>query len=680
MTEPDLEPGETALEEQDDNHWLQFYLQFADWAAAEQIAADHVAPFLDRAEADGVSTQWWFIRKHPCWRLRLRPNRHSTEGQIRAVLDGIAASDRLHRWWPGVYEPETAAFGDTEGMRVAHELFHADSRAVLNLPRHQKLPLGRRELSLLLCGTLMRTAAVEWYEQGDVWHRVARMRPLPDDVPAGRLEELADGLRHLMLADTAPDGPLVGKDGPLAFAADWASAFREAGAALGQATRSGTLGRGLRHVLAYHVIFHWNRLGLPARQQSILAWAARSVILGPTMRQAGAPRRSRASAPVSPAVGRLAARFPLVPRPRLICSDLPTRIAQARSYAHQSEQQTHPERRLERACSAWNLAALIAADCGMPGLAADLCWRQFGIFQKAWPLAGRTAIASLQPLVNLARLAGRSGDPEGAYQALHSIHHAIHHNATSTLIHSKTINFDRFTERGGDLQDVAPWMRTVLLEDGTRFLAATGQWARAAANAALCDDAGDRLRDARQVRAIKHLHDGDTDTVLALLRDAVVTEPWEQAVAACLRTYSALHSHRRAGHGISAMLDYVRDACRSQPGRDKAFFRIRLGLTAVDLTTETSPGHGEDLCAELIRDAVVSGDAATARELLRHEPVRSRMTPVECQQLDSLIRNAGVGLGIIPTPLFSELMGAVETAEASLAQALGVPADRRAWQ
>ncbi|MFD9323923.1 hypothetical protein ACFWDQ_40935 [Streptomyces sp. NPDC060053] len=60
---------------------------------------------------------------------------------------------------------------------------------------------------------------------------------------------------------------------------EWADAFRRAGRALGKAVQEGTLDRGLRQVLSYHVIFHWNRLGLSIRGQSILAWAARAAIL-----------------------------------------------------------------------------------------------------------------------------------------------------------------------------------------------------------------------------------------------------------------------------------------------------------------------------------------------------------------------------------------------------------------
>jgi thiopeptide-type bacteriocin biosynthesis protein len=71
----------------------------------------------------------------------------------------------------------------------------------------------------------------------------------------------------------------LNETGPLAFATDWANAFRHAGQALGASSRAGRLQRGLRQVLAYHVIFHWNRLGLPLRTQSILATAAHTAIL-----------------------------------------------------------------------------------------------------------------------------------------------------------------------------------------------------------------------------------------------------------------------------------------------------------------------------------------------------------------------------------------------------------------
>ena len=273
--------GLQALEHQTTSGWWQLYLQFTDWNIAEQTAANHLAPILRHAEEDGVITAWWFMRKHPCWRLRLQPGPagHTIKADLGAAFDELAADGRIGRWWPGIYEAETAAFGGDTGMDLAHELFCADSSAVLNLLRNGETGLGRRELSLLLCSILIRAAGLEWYEQGDVWHRVALERRLPAGVPTSKLTAMASDLKQLMLADITPDGPLLGTNGPLASAAEWADAFRRAGRTLGAAARVGTLQRGLRDILSYQVIFHWNRLGLPARTQSILAWGARAAIL-----------------------------------------------------------------------------------------------------------------------------------------------------------------------------------------------------------------------------------------------------------------------------------------------------------------------------------------------------------------------------------------------------------------
>ncbi|MFB4298469.1 thiopeptide-type bacteriocin biosynthesis protein [Actinomadura sp. NTSP31] len=267
--------GRQALHHQSHSDWCQLYIEFPDWPHAEKTAADHLAPLLDATS----TAAWWFIRKHPCWRVRLRrgsPHRRTT---LTSALDELAARGIIQSWWHGVYEPETTAFGGSEAMAVAHELFCADSHAILNMLPTGQERLGRRELSILLCTVLFRAAGLEWYEQGDAWHHVAKERPLPADVPAARLQAMAESLRLLMSADLYQDDPLLSEIGPLPFTVEWTDAFRRAGQILGTSARAGTLERGLRRVLAYHVIFHWNRLGFPLRTQSILATAAHTAIL-----------------------------------------------------------------------------------------------------------------------------------------------------------------------------------------------------------------------------------------------------------------------------------------------------------------------------------------------------------------------------------------------------------------
>lgn len=100
--------GRRALQQATDPTWWQIYLQFTDWDSAEQTAAEHLAPLLNDAGTGGPISAWWFIRKRPCWRLRIRlnPRSHATT-RVSTALDRLTAAGRIQRWWTGIYEPET---------------------------------------------------------------------------------------------------------------------------------------------------------------------------------------------------------------------------------------------------------------------------------------------------------------------------------------------------------------------------------------------------------------------------------------------------------------------------------------------------------------------------------------------------------------------------------------------
>ncbi|MFE2071913.1 thiopeptide-type bacteriocin biosynthesis protein [Streptomyces misionensis] len=259
--------------------WWQTYLHFTDWPNADTTFTTHVLPILREAETTGAIDGWWYTRKHPCWRLRLRAQ--PVGGAKLTIGDGfdrLVTDGHLQRWWPGIYEPETPAFGGKTSMTAAHALFVTDSRQIQQLHQRGGLTVGPRELSVLLCTIMMRAARLEWYEQGDVWDRVitAEHRSAISGVPVERLHARAREIRPLLLADS---DALLRSGGPLEPVAEWAAAFRSAGQALAHGVQDGSLDRGLRQVLSYHVIFHWNRLGLSMRGQSILAWAARAAIV-----------------------------------------------------------------------------------------------------------------------------------------------------------------------------------------------------------------------------------------------------------------------------------------------------------------------------------------------------------------------------------------------------------------
>lgn len=265
--------------------WHQAFVYFDVWDTAEYVAAEHLGPLLTDAEISGLVASWFFIRKTPCWRVRFLPTDDSTTQDattfIHRGIDRLHETGRIARWVETLYEPEKYAFGGPAGMDTAHHLFHQDSRNILTYlgsDRGRASAGGgqRRELSILLCGILMRCAGQDWYEQGDIWARVAKHRALPPDAPRDRLHAMESNLRQLMTVDTAS---LAQSNGPLAFISDWATAFDNAGTELGELARNGTLQRGLRAVLAHQVIFAWNRIGLSHTTQGLLANVAKAVVL-----------------------------------------------------------------------------------------------------------------------------------------------------------------------------------------------------------------------------------------------------------------------------------------------------------------------------------------------------------------------------------------------------------------
>jgi thiopeptide-type bacteriocin biosynthesis protein len=268
--------GLAALEHRAEHGWYDVRVEFADWATAEAVGAALLGPRLDRLESEGAVAGWWFLRKHPCWRLRL----HGADtAAVDHALDELITAGAISRWWPTIYEPETAALGGSAGMDTAHDLFRADTRGVLDHLRHDTPGLGRRELSILLLSGLLRAAGLDTFECGDVFDRVARLRPTPPDADAPRIQRLSANVGVLLAIPDPPNNELFAPGGPVAHAMPWLTAFLTAGQRLGDAAAHGRLHRGLRAILTHVLIFHWNRFGLSATSQSTLARAAATALL-----------------------------------------------------------------------------------------------------------------------------------------------------------------------------------------------------------------------------------------------------------------------------------------------------------------------------------------------------------------------------------------------------------------
>ncbi|MFG2845367.1 thiopeptide-type bacteriocin biosynthesis protein [Kitasatospora sp. NPDC048296] len=255
---------------------LQLHVHFTGQDVAEPAALARLRPALFDAEVGGHLKSWHFVRKGDVWRVRYQVPEGVDPDKVTGALTDALADSRVSGWTQVVYEPEVHAFGGGSGMQAAHRFFHEDSRQVLD---HLAAPSGRdrrRELAIILVTALLRGAGQEWYEQGDVWAQVAAHRKA--EASPEQLARLGPALERLVSVDTGPDSALAG--GALAFAAPWLDVHTQAGRRLVRLAHGGQLTRGLRAVCAYHVLFHFNRMGLTPAVQGAIASTASGLVFG----------------------------------------------------------------------------------------------------------------------------------------------------------------------------------------------------------------------------------------------------------------------------------------------------------------------------------------------------------------------------------------------------------------
>src|ERR1700742_5069646 len=227
-----------------DGRWRQYSVEFADLRTAEHTAASLLAPALDRAQRDGELDTWWHLRKTPAWRLRYRPVNPDTT-TIDRLLAELENGGKVVRWTRGIYEPEIVAFGGSAAMDIAHTLFHHDSRCCLARSRDAaSAALGQRETTMLLFSAMLRAAGLDWFEQGDVWAKIAAHRPVAcdRDFDSSDTGRLGHAMRRLMTANSRQ----VADVAPTAVPETWWAAFDSAGRRLADLARNGHLERGLR--------------------------------------------------------------------------------------------------------------------------------------------------------------------------------------------------------------------------------------------------------------------------------------------------------------------------------------------------------------------------------------------------------------------------------------------------
>ncbi|MCK9922188.1 hypothetical protein MXD61_09900 [Frankia sp. AgPm24] len=352
----------------------------------------------------------------------------------------------------------------------------------------------------------------------------------------------------------------------------------------------------------------------------------------------------------------VAPRFPLVPRDRPSCPALDARIAHVAALAAKAAE--GGDNALLRAGEAHNLAALIASDCGLPDLAHSLCWRQVDTLPFRRPLGGATAKLALQPLINLARLRLRTGDGLGAYRLLATLYSAVAAKTEATL-DGRTLAFNDFVTPA-DHPQVVSWLWTVLLADGTRALTRTGRWTEALDHLHRHRGIGQRLLDGRQTAILAHHARQDHHAAEQILASTAITQPWEQAVATCLRL---LHDHLTGREAAGDGWNMVSELSMSDPPGHSSF-HTQLGLCLLDLAGTSQ--HLRPALGTIISSALRSGDAYAARDLLNHQAARSHLRDDQLALFTETQRRSGLGSGHLPDALHEQLVDALVLAVCAL--------------
>ncbi|MDP9792519.1 hypothetical protein J2S43_001031 [Catenuloplanes nepalensis] len=301
------------------------------------------------------------------------------------------------------------------------------------------------------------------------------------------------------------------------------------------------------------------------------------------------------------------------------------------------------------ATAVFNLAALVASDCGMPDLARTWCHRLATVALTH----GNKPQHALEPIVNLARLHIRAGNGSAAWTLLEALFQAVD-TRTDITIDGITIPVALLTDKPETHAETRKWLWTVLLGTGAHALATAGRWEEASQRLSQYKGIGTRMLDGRQVAIIAHTVAGRNEHARAMLNATQPSEPWENAVTACLSLHVPAGSPADA---TAAALTAYERLDHAKPGL--AVFHLRLGLIVIDALEDGHPARGQ-ITASLIRQAISDGYAA--RDLLANQGHLNIATIQQVRQLNGLVSSCGLARGTMSTNCLATIDSALSTA------------------
>lgn len=260
-----------------DARWVQLGVCPAQDASLSRQLLGEIAATGRDALTRGVAQNFFFMRKPPGLRLRFEVNPDVGDefaDLLYEQADSWRADGLIEAVRPGVYEPETVLFGGPESMHYVHALFTVDS--LFWLTYHSiatpDQPAEPTLVSLPLLRFLLDGLDITGWEDLGVWDQVrtATGRQLPAEADLTGFADVFGGIRRLWYEqsllmeqlDPVRQALLIEHGELLRHGAQrWSNGYF--------ASRSATLGP--RAAAAYYVVFFWNRAGLSAIEQAMVA-------------------------------------------------------------------------------------------------------------------------------------------------------------------------------------------------------------------------------------------------------------------------------------------------------------------------------------------------------------------------------------------------------------------------
>lgn len=256
----------------DGSNWIQFNVALSRSARSGARSAAHALfarlnPEIAKWRSEQLIKHFFFVRKPPDVRLRLlvRPLHQAViasfeEHLVRLTLDGFVEAH-----FKSVYEPETRQFGGPQAMELVHEYFDADTALWMGLDQLEgdgKRTIQEDRLVTAVQNDLFLRVLPCPYEVWDAWCNLASL--LPDSADSGTEDNT------VLLLDS-----LVGSvsEGEKGIVKGYISANQRLAEGLIRTWTSGALRFGLRAVLPFVTMFHFNRHGLNAASQTAIAKA-----------------------------------------------------------------------------------------------------------------------------------------------------------------------------------------------------------------------------------------------------------------------------------------------------------------------------------------------------------------------------------------------------------------------